>query len=203
MVKHFYLVRHGETADNHRWIHQSIDVPLNARGRAHAAAAAQQLAARPIDLIVASDAARTQETAAAIAAATGAAVSSEPLLRELRRGVLVEGSHHLSTASLKNGFDLVYYAGTRDWDKDGENVIEFRDRVKAALARLAEAPGERIAVVTHRGVINAVRYCLRHGFGGSPRAFLFGLLLRYTPNGSITELTYDPSRAHPWQLVNR
>ncbi|HEX8946824.1 MAG TPA: histidine phosphatase family protein [Candidatus Paceibacterota bacterium] len=201
MVKHIYLVRHGETADNHRWIHQSIDVPLNARGKKEAEAAARALAAIPIDALLMSDAERTKETAAPIAAAIHVTPQLEPLLRELHRGILVEGEHHLSWRSIKGVLGMYLHAGDRSWRfGNGENILEFRERIQKILGLLAKMPGEHIVVVTHRGVINAIRFALAHGLAGSPRRLILAAGVEFLANGSITELTYDPSRTHAWHL---
>lgn len=201
MPKHIYLVRHGETADNRRWIHQSIDVSLNERGREEAEAAARALSAFPIDMLIASDAERTKETAAPISAATHITPQLEPLLRELHRGILVEGEHHLSWRSIKGVLGMHLHAGDRSWHfGNGENLLEFRERIQKILDLLAQTPGEHIVVVTHRGVINAIRFAVTKGLAGSPRRLILAAGVEILANGSITELTYDPSRSAPWHL---
>lgn len=199
MVKHIYLVRHGETSDNRCWVHQSIDIPLNERGKKEASAAAKVLSTLPIDTLLASDAERARETVASIVATFALPPRFEPVLRELHRSVLVEGAHHLSWRSIRGAVIMLLRAGDSSWHfGNGENVIEFRNRLKRVLALLADAPGETIVVVTHRGIINGLRFCIAHGFEGSPQAFILGAVLGRTANGSITELTYDPSRAAPY-----
>ncbi len=201
-VKHFYLVRHGETADNRRWVHQAIGVSLNERGAAEAEAAARELAALRVDTLLTSDARRAQETADHIARATHLEPRVDPVLRELHRGVLIEGEHHLSWASIKGSVLLFLRADDRAWHfGDGENALEFRDRLARISGMLAEMSGERIVVVTHRGVINGLRFGIRHGFSGSIRCLLLAAVFGRIRNGGIVHLTCDPSSRTPaWRV---
>lgn len=200
--KHFFLVRHGETADNHNLIHQSFSVPLNERGKQEANDVARALALLAPDRIVTSDAERAQQTAAPLALATGLVPESTPLLREFHRGVLLEGAHHLSWSSIVGSLGLYFHAGDRAWHYgDGENALEFRDRIEQILSELAAFPGERVVVVAHRGVINALRFRIMRGQDVHPRHFLRAAALGRIANGSITELSYDPGRAAPWQVL--
>lgn len=77
------LLRHGRTAWNaeHRF-QGHADPPLDATGRAQAAAVAPVLAAMRPQLIVCSSAARAQRTAQDLATATGLAVQVDARLRE-------------------------------------------------------------------------------------------------------------------------
>jgi probable phosphoglycerate mutase len=80
------LIRHGETALNVARVLQPADTPLSARGVAQAEALAQRLAAMNVQTIVSSDLPRALRTAEAIAAVTGAAIETTPLLRERNFG---------------------------------------------------------------------------------------------------------------------
>ncbi|MBU6490877.1 phosphoglycerate mutase family protein [Patescibacteria group bacterium] len=203
-AKHIYLVRHGETADNRRWIHQLLDVSLSAKGKRQADALVGAFAAIPLDAAITSDAVRAVETAQPTVSAHKLAPVPNPLLRELHRGVLLEGTHHLSWPSIKGSLLLFLRASDRSFHfGNGENILEFRDRLARILDLLARAPGEQVFVVTHRGVINSLRYVLAHGSTPSPRRFALAAVLGHTENASITELTYDPSRTAPWRIERR
>lgn len=83
------LVRHGETDSNVEGRSQGRrDVPLNEHGRRQAAALAERLGADPPAAVYASPLQRAQDTAAAIAAACGVAVSTDERLAELDQGEL-------------------------------------------------------------------------------------------------------------------
>jgi len=203
-IKHIYLVRHGQTADNRSMIHQSINVPLNDRGIQQAKDAGIKLAKLPIDTLLTSDAKRTKETAEIIASAVNTTVNTEPLLRELHRGVLIEGEHHFSLKSIKGALLMFFRAGNKSWHfGDGENTIEFHTRLKKILEMITKTSGEHVVVVTHRGVINGLCFEINHGFGGSLYRFLIEATLRKTLNGSITELTYDSERATKWRVEHK
>jgi broad specificity phosphatase PhoE len=84
------LIRHGETDLNAARVLQWPDTPLGERGRAQACALGARFSAaspRPV-LLASSDMARANQTAAAIAKATGLAVRESPLLRERDFGEL-------------------------------------------------------------------------------------------------------------------
>jgi broad specificity phosphatase PhoE len=76
-----YLLRHGETASNAARIFQMPDAPLSERGIAQAERVAQRLAGCGIGLVLASDFARAEMTAAHVRDSTGDAVEIEPLLQ--------------------------------------------------------------------------------------------------------------------------
>ena len=200
-VKHIYLVRHGETADNRHWVHQTIDVALNERGVAEADAAGRALAQLRPDTLLTSDARRAQETAGRIARIAHLEPHADHVFRELHRGVLVEGEHHLSWASVKGSVLLFLRAGDRAWHfGDGENALEFRDRIGNVLETLAGTPGAQVVVVTHRGVINGLRFVIRHGFSSPVRCLLLAAVFGCIRNGGIVHLTHDPSSTPAWRV---
>lgn len=201
MVKHIYLVRHGETAGNRSWVHQKLSTPLNALGHAEAEATARSLAALPVDTLIASDAVRAQETAVHIARATRLEPRALPVFRELRRAKSIEGRHIFSPTALVSALLFYVHSGTRAWRQDdGENLLEFRDRTRRALTLLAEERGEHIVVVSHREFINGMIFDVEHDFTGSMVRFLFATEFSKLRNGSVTHLTYDPARAPSWRV---
>jgi probable phosphoglycerate mutase len=144
------LVRHGQTDWNvQRRVQGSTDVPLNATGRAQAAAAAERLAAEGSwHAVVSSPLARAADTASLIADGLGLpAPEPVPALAERRYGAL-EG---LSTAERARLRSLsVYVRGL-------ESRSSVADRAISALLGIAEThPGRSIVAVTHGGVIQAV-----------------------------------------------
>lgn len=140
------LVRHGETDWNTTGrVQGRTDLPLNARGREQAREAAQALAGRGVSRVVSSPLLRATQTAEIIATALGLGdVETDDGLVEQAFG-LAEG--------------LRWEDATARYP-EGVPGLEGRPSVVAraaeALARWAK-PGSTIAVVTHRGVINALR----------------------------------------------
>ncbi|MBL8384664.1 MAG: histidine phosphatase family protein [Burkholderiales bacterium] len=144
------LIRHGETPLNAARVIQPPDTPLSARGEAQAEAVARRVAAMGIAGILASDLARAQMTAAPIAAATGLAIESDPLLRERNFGAL------RGQAFDQFDFDPI---AMEDAPPGGESAAAFRARVAQALALIAAVRnrlGAPLAVVTHGLVIRTI-----------------------------------------------
>ena len=142
-------LRHGETALNAARVLQPADTPLSARGRAQAAAAARRLAALTPAALVCSDLPRAQQTAQAVAAATGLPVETDPLLRERDFGAL-RGRPYDTL-----GFDPMAMAQA---PPGGESLAEFLARVAQAWARVvARRAGLAgpLVVVSHGLVIHA------------------------------------------------
>jgi probable phosphoglycerate mutase len=80
------LIRHGETPLNVARVLQPIETPLSVRGVEQATALARRLMRIELAAIVSSDLARAWHTAELIAAATGAPLEANELLRERNFG---------------------------------------------------------------------------------------------------------------------
>jgi probable phosphoglycerate mutase len=150
------LIRHGETEWNREGRVQGYhaDSPLTETGREQVRALAERLAREGIDALHSSDAGRTRDTADPIGMATRLPVVHDKALRERNYGVF-EGR---TFAEVEREFPAEYERfRTRDSGyvpPGGESATQFRDRVMAALERIAaEASGTRVAVVTHGGVL--------------------------------------------------
>lgn len=151
------LIRHGETEHNRRKLTLGrADVPLNERGIAQARAVAGSFL-RPPAAIYASPLVRAGDTAAAIAAATGLSVVTEPDLVEMDVGEM----EHLSRAELGER----YAEFLRTWLSGdaadarmpgGETLREVQVRAWAAIERMRQAvPEGEVVAVTHNFVIAA------------------------------------------------
>ncbi|MDZ7700992.1 MAG: histidine phosphatase family protein [Halobacteriales archaeon] len=155
------LVRHGETGWNaERRLQGWAPVPLSARGREQARRLADALAERhDVDRVVASDLARTVETAELLAGPLGLEVVEDAAWRERDFGVL-QGLGYDAFDELRPAASLAV-AGEDAVDvrpERGESLADLRDRVLDAWAALlAEAgPDETHVVVTHGGPIYLV-----------------------------------------------
>ena len=158
-----WLVRHGQSAWNvaSRIQGQSPRAgSLTPAGRDQAELAARPLAGLVPDsqLIVASDLARTAETAAIIAGRLGLPLEFDPGLRELDLGQL-EGTSSVEADSRSGGTTDVI---DRFWNDPclrppgGETVAELYHRIQGALVRLATSwPGADLIGVTHGGPVRA------------------------------------------------
>jgi broad specificity phosphatase PhoE len=142
------LARHGETDWNREGRWQGwADAPLNENGRAQARELAEQLRSTPFDAVYSSDLARAHETAEIVAAPHDVPVIADSGLREIDVG----SWSGLTRAELAEQFPN----GDRP---DGETRDQHRERVHAAVERIARANlGRRILIVTHGGTMRALR----------------------------------------------
>ena len=150
-----WLVRHGQSTWNaagriQGQSYQAGSLTPTGREQAEQAAGQLALAAPGAVVIVASDLARTAETAAIIAGRLGLPLEFDAGLREQDLGEL-EG-----TTSVSGHGDVL----DQFWDDPyrlppgGESVAAMYDRVHRTLRRLAAArPGAELIVVTHGGPV--------------------------------------------------
>ncbi|MBW2268380.1 MAG: histidine phosphatase family protein [Deltaproteobacteria bacterium] len=138
-----HLIRHGETAGNAQRVIQFPDTPLSERGHEQARSLAARFRDEPVAAVLCSDYARAEATARCLAAATGATLAVEPLLRERSFGDL-RGTPY---AELDVDPFALDYA-----PPGGESWPVFHARVDAAWRRIQEvaaAEAGPLAVVTH------------------------------------------------------
>lgn len=167
------------------------DVALTPIGSAQAETLGQWLAAHAqIDALYASPLARSRTTAEIVARWLNRVVVFDDGLREIYCGE-VDG---MESAEVEARYPVLWDANMRQNDPDfrwpgGESYREFRARCLSALRRIALThPGERVAVVTHTGVITQVVGELR---GQSPARWD-----RYRAGHcSLTEIEWTPARA--------
>ena len=151
-MQSFYFMRHGNTDWNvEKRIQGSIDIPLNAEGRAQAAAAAKQLEHAQIDGIITSPATRARETAEIICQATGLPlVEVHPELHDRDFGDL-EGEMRdkllaLVAAQTDEKFLLLQAPNGEHWE-------DMRERISSTMTDILTRHGDkRLLVVGHHMV---------------------------------------------------
>ena len=155
------LARHGETDWNRvgRW-QGHADPPLNETGRRQAAGLADRLAGDGIAAVYSSDLARARETARTVAHRLGLGVVEDPALREIDVG----SWSGLTRAQVAERFPEGYARWLEgEIGHDGETREQLAERaVRAARTIAGRHAGETVLVVTHGGVIRALR---RHAAG--------------------------------------
>lgn len=162
------VLRHGETDWNkERRIQGQTDIPLNARGRQQAEAAATRLSERAADYrlsaeagresprLVSSDLLRCRQTAEPIARARDLAVEWVPGWRERHYGVFQGLTRHdirREHAELHSRWQ----AREPDFSlPGGESLRAFHARVASALTDLlTRHAGRTVVLVTHGGVLD-------------------------------------------------
>ncbi|NLF54218.1 MAG: histidine phosphatase family protein [Thauera phenolivorans] len=189
------VIRHGETAWNaERRLQGHLDVPLNETGLAQADAAARHLADERFAALYTSDLLRTRQTATPLARSLAREMIREPRLRERHYGCFQGLTYE--EAALRHPHD---YARHKARDPDfalpggGESLIAFRHRIAAALAEIAARhAGERVAVVTHGGVLDII-----HRFAsGQPLEAARDFPI---PNAALNWIEFDDGR---WRLLS-
>ena len=144
-----FFTRHGESQANLERIISNRDLPhsLTAKGRAQAAALAEQLATEPMTAIYASPILRAQETAQIIAQRVSAPVYMSEALREFDCGVM-EGrgdeaawaAHHTVVAAWANHDYAQCIPG-------GESFNDMQARFVPFVQQLIEAYGQSDAAM--------------------------------------------------------
>ncbi|GGL84740.1 histidine phosphatase family protein [Nakamurella endophytica] len=153
-LHHLVLLRHGETDWNREQRMQGhVDIPLNATGRAQAAAAARSVAALRPDVIVSSDLSRARETAAPVAAVTGLAVHTDPRLRETSLGDWEGRTRDEVAAGWPQEWEQWRATSAHVAPPGGESRWQVADRAGAVVAELDAGPAERALLVVHGGLI--------------------------------------------------
>lgn len=153
------LIRHGETCWNREGRIQGYHAnsPLTDAGLLQARAVAERLAAEGFDALYSSDSGRTLQTAEPISAATGHKVTHDIGVRERNYGIF-EGHTFAEVEQVFPQEFQKYRARDPDYSiEGGESAVQFRDRIVAALAGIAQRhTGQRSVVVTHGGVVGAM-----------------------------------------------
>jgi broad specificity phosphatase PhoE/ribonuclease HI len=145
------LLRHGQTPlSTERRFAGTGDIELTETGVRQAKLAAERLAARgDIDVIVTSPLQRASQTAAEVAAATGAAVTVDDDLRETDFGAW-EGLTFAEAQQRWPDEVTAWLADPAVAPPEGESFTAVGVRVRAALDRLlGQYPGQTVLVVSH------------------------------------------------------
>jgi broad specificity phosphatase PhoE len=154
----FLIVRHAESEWNAtgRWQGHG-DPPLSQRGRGQAALLAEQLRDEKVDVLICSDLGRARETAQYLARAWNLNAEPDARFRELDIG---DWTGLTREEILERAGERLLRFDAEEPDVrpgGGESRREIRERVRGALAQVAsERAGQRVALVTHLGVIRAL-----------------------------------------------
>lgn len=160
-VKHVRLIRHGESASNAG--EASLDhasIPLTPKGVEQAHLVASSFSQAP-DLIVASPFSRARATATA----TVALFSSVPFeIWPIHEFTYLEPARcpNTTVAQRREWVDA-YWSRSDPAFTDGEGAgsfLDFVSRAQAFLHKLAEHPGDDLAVFSHGQFINAVAWLI-------------------------------------------
>lgn len=148
-MKTIYCVRHGESEGNVLLRYQTPAEPLSEKGKQQAEFIADRATKLPIEVIIASPAMRTMDTAAAISRKTGISVESTELFAERRTPSVVWG-HSIADPRFAEIRDKIFEFQNETYrHSDEENFQDLKKRANAALALLEQRAEDHILVVSH------------------------------------------------------
>jgi broad specificity phosphatase PhoE len=206
-----YLIRHADALpDAEGVVHGDYDAQaLSEVGRRQARALAERMRTLPLDAVYSSPTSRAHETARYVAETHGLEVHTERDLREVELGPIGAPANgdvtreDLSELLRQRLRDIAVIAVTTgDWSSipGSEPSGELRARLVVVVERIAAAhPGQRVALFSHGGAINA--YCA--AILGIPRDYFVPLM-----NTSLSVVRVKETRhllftlndvAHLWQ----
>jgi broad specificity phosphatase PhoE len=151
------LVRHGHVENPQRKVYGRLPGwRLSADGRRQAAEAAARLKDRPIVHVYSSPLERATETAAAIASACGAPLSTDDALVESALGAHWEGLSWAEVRRRRHAELDAYLHRPHEVDFVDEPFAALGERMAGALRTMAARhPGQEVAVVSHGDPIKA------------------------------------------------
>jgi broad specificity phosphatase PhoE len=197
----FFLVRHGETADNLQMRYLGIrDEPLTKNGMVQACQAAAALAQLPIDLIFTSPLRRAVDTAIQIQTACDVKLRVDSRLTEgsfgkwegLTRDEVLELDSREAERLAKWESDASFAPpGGEAFDKVQERIVELADQLKN------EFEGSSVVLVSHVGPMKAlIAAALKIPLLASSRFFLDPASISVVDWGENSVLRLFNSHAH-------
>lgn len=188
-VKHFYMIRHGQTDANLAQIMAgSTDSPLTVTGREQARAVQEIVEALQIrpQIVAHSHLTRARDTAAIINEVLGAPMIEEPELGEMHAGDWEGVPYHMCRSMLDSWTD----------PPGGETFAEFSERIRRAKHRLLSRMETPPLIVSHGGV-----------FRGFARLYKLHIpviencrLFEFEPVEPTHEHENGSPRAFPWRV---
>ncbi len=151
-----HLIRHGEVDNPDEGVY--ADIPgfvLSGRGREQAKQAGSHLASREIGLIVSSPLDRAAETAALIAASTGADIKTDPRLTEWGLATRWRGAKWTDLRSVFPGELEAYFADPYDLAFSPESLEVAAMRIEATVMDHASQTPTEVAFVSHQDCVHA------------------------------------------------
>lgn len=185
-MKDLFLIRHGRQCSKLC----NVDVALDEVGRTQATLLAERLKGYGIEKLYASELLRARETAQIIQEQLQVELEILPDVQEIDFGgftgktdeVIRQQYEEFRKERAMHKEDLAYPEG----GECGEDVVK---RVMPQLQRLCKREENRVALVTHGGVIRSVCTYILHGNQRDKLKFAIDM-----ENTSMTHLIYDEER---------
>ncbi len=187
-----YLIRHAQSEGNTGEDLTTGDPDLTDVGRMQAGRLGKRMKDARLDALYASPLRRTQETAFAIADATGLEVVPKAALREVTLGQADSDISRLPIAEQRKIERKILADGTWDAFPGSEGSSASRKRIQGVLDEIiATHPGQRVAAVVHAAFIQTYISMIL----GLDRDFIY-----YPFNASICSVRAHEDRRVIWRL---
>ena len=161
-----YFVRHGESKLNVLGIHQNAQTELSAKGIQQAKFVANRFRDIKIDLIVASDYLRAQQTAEEIGRSVQKNTVFTPLLREQKRPTVIEGKQVNDPDVLRIHEITRNNVKLTDWHfSDEENFTDLKKRATQFIEYVNLLTEENVLAITHGIILRMIISLLVFGKG--------------------------------------
>ncbi len=194
------FIRHGESEDNAKGIHQSSEGGLSEHGKAQAAYVARSLRRFPIENILASPFKRTQETAEIINTTLQKPLEYTKLLQEVVRPSELHGRHHQDPESMRVKQLIKAHMHDPDWHySDEENFYDTASRARQFLETINNNPHEYCLVVTHAAFLKVIIAVMQFKDALTPALQYSVYEFFHTMNTGITIVEQD--KTAQWQLM--
>jgi len=183
-VPHFYLLRHGQTADDlpgKEKVTGVLATPLNQEGRREIEKASRRLKAIGITSITASDVKRAQQSAEIVSGYLGIPVVESPRLESWDMGSL-QGILHTSAKPFLHFFAKNYDVSVPLGERFQTFYLRWKSVWLATLKHVRMYPNSRPLLVTHSQNLDLCHWFLKGQGLGKP------LDRHEQPPGSIMEI---------------
>ncbi len=199
MPKKVYLVRHGESEDGVKKLHQLDDAALTELGARQAKEVANRFQHLTIHKIYASPYRRALQTAEYIGTVTGASIETTGLLKERQQPSAIIGKLRNDPEVVRIKKLMAEHHNDPAWHhSDEENIFELRDRAKKFQEFLEQEEQENIAVVSHAAFIKM--FTLLGVFGELVTPDLYESYYLHVRT-SQTGITMFDQTTHGWRLL--
>jgi broad specificity phosphatase PhoE len=203
-MKTVYFVRHGESVSNAGGlILGAAKTPLTERGLLQAESIAERCSRLTIDVILASPALRTRQTAEVIAKRLGKRVEYADEFLEWERGRARIGKRVDDSGIIEAEKEMFNNLSNHDWRKDdAENFADLNERARKGLELLISRREENLLLIGH-GLFSRIlmgRAVMGSDFTGRDcQRFLRSFKLE---NTGVTIMRYGtPRNPSGWEVV--
>lgn len=194
-----YLVRHGETNNNSRRVHQDGSAELSEVGIRQAKELSKRFQNIQIDKIISSPFERAKKTAEIISLSKNIDIEFSDLFVERKRPSEIENqpADDESVLSIKNELDKNY--NDTSWHySDEENAEDIKNRALKALKFLENQREESVLVVTHGLIMRTILGVMIFGQDMTPKESKKLQNFLHNTNTGITVCEFSEQT---WKLV--